>query len=229
MLFHESRIVGQRDMATHQYNSNFTAAVLQPTDIKDTLLGTPICSLSLEELEEQVHIEKPWLRQKGACKLTDRLLLAAAERAAQTEARFANAALIKGRKAARACHAAARAKEEQALQAEVAADMAPSNASLAAAAATARAAFEEATAAAAAAEDKAKHLEEQAALMQQAVLFFWNGEIEPEANESTGPRHFGHLSRGGRSQLDPAAPMFSDRISGNHESGESKAVKSYEC
>lgn len=65
-------------------------------------LGTPLCPLSLEALQETVFREQPWLARRGAGSslLNPRLLLLAAGRAAQAEANAAAASLRKAQTAA---------------------------------------------------------------------------------------------------------------------------------
>ncbi|CDJ58851.1 hypothetical protein, conserved [Eimeria maxima] len=83
-----------------------------------TFLGTAISPLSLEELEVQVYREQPWLqREWGDQQLPAKLLLAAAARAAKTEARRTQETFRKAERAAAAAETeAARAdaaEEEQ--------------------------------------------------------------------------------------------------------------------
>lgn len=149
--------------------------------LRGTFLGTPICSVSLEELEEQVFREKPWLRQEDASKLTPRLLLAAAERAAKTEARLAREALVRARKAARVAHAAAGEKEVQRERAGDVGELVLAGAARAEASTTAGTADGRGTAARKLAEDTAGRYQERAAAAEQAVLFFWDAERRPRA------------------------------------------------
>lgn len=145
-------------------------------------LGNPICSASLEELKEQVYREKPWLRQEDASKVTPRLLLAAAQRAANTEARLVREALVRARKAARVAHAAA---GEQELRRERAGDVGASvlsDSARAKTSTTARTVDGRVTAAANLAEYAAGRSQQRAAATEQAVFFFWDAERHVQAD-----------------------------------------------
>lgn len=123
-----------------------------------------------------MYREQPWLRHGVTSRPHPRLLLAAAARAATTDARRAQEASAKARKAAQAAKAKAEATEEEAIDAEDAAEVDPNDSPLAAAAAAARAAAEREAAAAARAEDTARRYEQRAVCTQQAALSFWDGE-----------------------------------------------------
>lgn len=180
-------------------------------------LGTPICSRSLEELEEQVYKEQPWLRQDSASHLPPRMLLAAAARAVKIDARRAKEALTRAAKAAQAARASAEAKERQARDADDAAESLPNDASLAAAAVTARAAAKQGAAMAASAEDTARRCQQHAASIQQAALSFWEGGGDPGVDGSwehqlrkredrSGPERFrGSVNRGFDAMYDNTA------------------------
>ncbi|KAL8269779.1 hypothetical protein Esti_006308 [Eimeria stiedai] len=151
-----------------------------------SFLGTPLSGLSLEELEEQVEREQPWLRRGGGAssggsgtRLPAKLLLAAAARAAKSECRRCSEAAVKAGRASKAARAAARKLASEALDAQDAAAADPADASLAAAAAAAQAAAQRAGAAAATAAHTHRHSARRAALAQQAAASFWEREADP--------------------------------------------------
>lgn len=148
-----------------------------------TFLGTPICPLSLDELEEQLYREQPWLRHDGHTSLPPRLLLEAAARAAKTEARRARGALVKADKAARNARAAAEAQHKRAADAEEAARIGLGEKSLMEAAAAAHEAAEREAVAAEAAKEVAQRYHEAALSKSLAARYFWDGQTLNDEDE----------------------------------------------
>lgn len=143
-------------------------------------MGTPICPLSLDQLEEQLCREQPWLRHDGHTSLPPRLLLEAAARAAKTEARRASGALAKAERAARNARAAAEAQHRRAADAEEAARIGLGAKSLMEAAAAAHEAAEREAAAAEAAKELAQRYHEAALSKSLAARYFWDGQMNDE-------------------------------------------------
>ncbi|CDJ67058.1 hypothetical protein, conserved [Eimeria necatrix] len=143
-------------------------------------MGTPICPLSLDQLEEQLCREQPWLRHDGHTSLPPRLLLEAAARAAKTEARRASGALAKAERAARNARAAAEAQHRRAADAEEAARIGLGAKSLMEAAAAAHEAAEREAVAAEAAKELAQRYHEAALSKSLAARYFWDGQMNDE-------------------------------------------------
>ncbi|OEH77802.1 hypothetical protein cyc_06366 [Cyclospora cayetanensis] len=149
-------------------------------------LGTPICSLSLEELEEQVYKEQPWLRQGGSQRVSSRLLLAAASRAAKIDARRANEALAKARRASQTGCPTVSAKGHNASNVEKAAESALKHASLGVDEATAGAASSREAAVPAFEDGIAKQYQQLAVSRSLAARYFWDGEQDANADRLFG-------------------------------------------
>ncbi|CDI84138.1 hypothetical protein, conserved [Eimeria acervulina] len=165
---------------------------LEPPVLGCSFLGTSISPLSLDELQIQVYREQPWLKREGGPeRLPPKLLLAAAARAAKTDARRAQEALRKADKAAATAAAAAAAAADAADAANAERQQSAGRTQefqdpeAVAAAEAAAAAAEEAAKTAAAKKRIAERCYELATSKGMAASYYWEGEKEESEGEDT--------------------------------------------